>query len=380
MKKIIIFLIAIIPLLFIFNDNNFAYAENLNDTISEQLTEIDLTELNDLISTNSDDFDFNFILKNIIKGKFDSDAKNVYSYILSLIGNNFKIEIKNFIFIISVIIFVSIINNIKSEKSESSKNIINLVAVLAIIIILSSTIIACIKKIKNTIEILTKLNEIMSPIILSLMIASGGNTSAGIYKPTVNILSNIILNNISIIIIPIVILIVIFSLLSNISPHISFNKYSELLKSVYKWIIGLTVAIFGIFITTQGIASNIYDGISFKITKYALSNSIPMIGGFLGGGIDFFIAGSTVIKNSIGLIGLFFILELLLSPIINMAIISLILKLISAIAETLNNKEISNVISSFGTGITLFNITLILSGVMTFITVLLLMISANFVF
>ncbi|MBQ9513479.1 MAG: hypothetical protein IJR66_00655 [Clostridia bacterium] len=379
MKKLILLVLIFIPFLCFSGKTFTVKAENLNETIDEQLEILDLSEISRLIDENSENIDFNLLLTNVLKGNFDSSADNVYKYVIEIIGKNFKLEIKNFILIISLIIFVSLINNVKTDQDNGVKNIVNLISVLSVVIILSTSVISVIKKVKNVIKILSELNEIMSPVILTLMIASGGHASAGIYKPIVNILSDLILNNVMIILLPIILLIIVFGVLSNVSSNISFSKYTDLLKSVYKWIIGITVAVFGIFITAQGIASNSFDGISFKITKYALSNSVPIIGGFLGGGIDFFVAGSTLIKNSIGLIGLFFIIEILINPIINLAVLSLILKLVSAIAETLNNKEISNVISSFSTGITYLNITLIITGVMTFITLLLLVISANFI-
>jgi hypothetical protein len=54
--------------------------------------------------------------------------------------------------------------------------------------------------------------------------------------------------------------------------------------------------------TVQGITSASIDGISIRATKYAISNSIPIVGGFLRDGFDIVIAGSVLIKNAVGII------------------------------------------------------------------------------
>jgi stage III sporulation protein AE len=132
------------------------------------------------------------------------------------------------------------------------------------------------------------------------MVASGGNVSASVYKPAVAFLSSGIINVILTIVLPLIALMIIFNTLSNFSSSIKLEKFSELGASIIKWIIGLIVAVFGIFLSVQGITSATFDGISIKATKFAISNSIPLVGGFLKDGFDLVVAGSILIKNAIG--------------------------------------------------------------------------------
>lgn len=51
--------------------------------------------------------------------------------------------------------------------------------------------------------------------------------------------------------------------------------------------IGLSITIFTFFMSAQGLSSAVIDGVSFRAAKYAITNSIPIVGGFLKDGFDF---------------------------------------------------------------------------------------------
>ena len=261
--------------------------------------------------------------------------------------------------------------------SNSVGELILFVGLLSVVLILSGQIISIWKNVKIVIENIAKLTEIMSPIILTLMVASGGNVSATVYKPAVAFLSSGIINIILTIVLPLIALMIIFNTLSNFSSSIKLEKFSELSSSIIKWVIGLIIAIFGIFLSIQGITSATFDGISIKATKFAISNSIPLVGGFLKDGFDLVVAGSILIKNAIGLASIVALFYTIISPIIFIAIFSLLLKFVSAIIEPITDNRISAFCMGISKCVSYLSVALITVGFMLFITILLITISAN---
>ena len=165
--------------------------------------------------------------------------------------------------------------------------------------------------------------------------------------------------------------------MTSFSNTIRLTKFSELTVSTIKLIIGLTVTVFGVFLSVQGITSATFDGISIKATKYAISNSVPLVGGLLKDGFDMVIAGSVLIKNAVGIMSLIALLFTLLNPVLYLWAFSFLLKVVSAITEPITDVRISSFFMSMSKTVTYLTVILLAVGLMFFITIMLLIMSAN---
>ena len=105
---------------------------------------------------------------------------------------------------------------------------------------------------------------------------------------------------------------------------------------------GLCIAVFGLFLTLQGITAAHYDGIARRAAKYAIGNGIPIVGGFLSGGFDLAVAGSVLIKNSLGSLGIFLMISVLFEPIIMLVAVNIMLRLTAAITQPFGESRISD--------------------------------------
>lgn len=355
-------------------------AENLSDSINEQIENLDLENLKKYFDSleNANGIEFYSFLDNLLNGNFKGEYNTFFGYVLSMAFSDFSDTISVICSIIAITLLCSLFNLLKpSLADESVGEIVNLVCLFSILIILSSKIVPLFLSVKNIIQNLTNLCEIMSPIILSLLISSGGTVSASLYSPAVSFLtggvSAIILN----VLLPLVALTLIFHVFSNVCGGIKFNKFADFFSSVIKWVTGITVTIFGIFISVQGIGGAVHDGISIKTAKYAIGNTVPLIGGFLRDGLDFIMVGSVLIKNSIGIIGIFSLFYTILPPVLYMIVLSLGLKLASAVSEPFSDGKVSELLNGVSKSIGSLIACVLLLGFMIFVTVLLIIFTAN---
>lgn len=102
---------------------------------------------------------------------------------------------------------------------------------------------------------------------------------------------------------------------------------------------------FTAFISVQGITAGSIDGISIRTAKFAIKSYVPILGSYLSDGMGIILASSNLIKNAVGATGLFLLLATIISPLIELILFMLILKLVSGIIEPLGNK-ISNLFIS----------------------------------
>lgn len=352
----------------------------LKGIISEELEKIDLSELERLYEQSglNENETFFGLLGKLIGGNFDFNDQGFISYAKKLVLNDVCAYAPLFAAIVAVTILCSLLSDAKSSyMSDSVGEIVNLVGFLAILTLIAMPVLSFWRETKNIIENIAKSSEIMSPIMLTLMVASGGKASAALYKPSLVFLTNGVIGAYSAIILPLSGLIGVFSCVAIMSPRFRFSKFTEFFGAVIKWLVGLIMTVFGVFLTIKGISAASYDGISFKAAKYVVSNSVPLVGGFIKEGFDLVIAGSVLIKNSIGIIGVFMLVMTVIVPLIRMAIFSLLLKATAALTESFSFSTASALLTSFSKTVGYFAMCLITVGFMFFIVVLLMIISAN---
>ena len=384
MKKKKFFLVLLIVFAILFVSPITASADSLNDNIDEQLGNLDLSEIEEYLDSLTQDeqgvFSNGFlqVVKEILNGEAQYYISDVFSVFFGGIISDFNNLVPHFVIILAISVLCGLITSSKSNYlSESIKEVVFYTCMIAVILIVAADFGSLVEKTKNTIEKLMNLSQIMLPVILTLMIASGGNASAALYKPAVAFLSNGISSVFINVLIPIISLIVVFAVLSNLSPAFKLNNMQGFLQGIVKWVIGLSITIFTFFMSAQGLSSAVIDGVSFRAAKYAITNSIPIVGGFLKDGFDLVLAGSVLIKNAVGLSAVFLLFSIVLQPVIYMIVFQLMLKLFAALTEPVGDTRISGFLMSMSKSVSYLLAVIMAIGLMIFISLLLLIISAN---
>lgn len=322
----------------------------------------------DLIST----------INKMLSGEFEYDYLTVINSLTGDFISKIKTYLPVFLSVIGIAVFLSIIQGLKSAVfNESVYETVFFACFLTIALLLSGTVSTIFINAKNTIENMAKLNEIMSPIILTLMVSSGATFSAKVFRPSVLFLSGGVIEIISSVVFPLISAAVIFGLISFFSKEIKLKKFSDFFTSVIKWIFGITATVYGVFVTVQGIGSVFYDGISVKAAKYVLSNTVPLVGGLIKDGFDIIIAGSVLIKNTLGIAAIIAIFFTVIPVIAEIAAFSLLLKLTGAITESFSDDRVSGFCTSLSKYLGFVVAALLIVSLMFFITTLFMIISAN---
>ena len=373
MKKrtvLAIILISALCIVFLPFTDNTAYADDLEDTVINQADNLDLEELKDFFNnSDTEDFDFISTFQNILQGKYDK-GDNVLDYIKNIVFSEIKSFIPLIVGIIVVALLCEIVRNSKSVNlSESVGLIVGFVSILTVILLWNKT--------KNIIENIGKFSEIMSPIILTLMIASGGGASAAMYKPSVVLFTDVIITAFYSLVLPIVGIMTVFNVISFFSKDIKLKKFSDFFSGLLKWLFGIMLSVYGLFITIEGLSVSATDGISAKVAKYAVSNSVPLVGGLIRDSIDIVAAGSIIVKNAIGVAGLTGIFYIILSPVLHMVVFSLLLKFAAAATDIFSGSTVPNFLTAISKSVNYLIASALTVGLMAFLTVMLMIFSAN---
>ena len=387
-KKIILAIIfLVLALVSTIHIENYVGASNNNEaenslvsTVSDILNGIDLSEMQDMVDQIDE---FNLVqtsvkekIEKILKGEYFTDYTSLTSAILSLIFGDIRKVLPLIFTIIAVGILCNIIGNLKSEN-KSISDIINFVFLSVIILLVLVSFKDILKTTNSTINFILKQMQIIFPILITLLSTIGSISSISIYNPLVAVLTSIVSIVFDKFLYPLFIVIFILTILDNLTNTIKLGKLNSFLMSTFKWSIGIVFTLFTGFLSLQGISAGKYDSISLKATKFAMKSYIPIIGSYVSDGMDFFVLGATLVKNSIGLVGVIILVVTILSPIILIIIYKLSLQLCSGILEMTGNSSISSFLASCSKILILPIVLIIGIAFMYIITICLIMCTAN---
>lgn len=202
--------------------------------------------------------------------------------------------------------------------------------------------------IKNSIQTLIDFINMLLPILVSLMIATGNVVFANIIQPILLFLITFIGNLVITVIIPFLLAATVLSIVSKISDRVQLDKLSKLFKSSIIWVLTLVLTLFAGIVSLEGSLSNKVDEVTTKTAKAAVSNLIPVVGKILGDTIDTVIGCGGILKNAVGTVGIIVIIGICIKPIVKLLIFMLLYYLLSAIAQPIADKKIIGLLEQIG--------------------------------
>ncbi|MBR2616725.1 MAG: hypothetical protein IKC56_00615, partial [Clostridia bacterium] len=118
--------------------------------------------------------------------------------------------------------------------------------------------------------------------------------------------------------------------------------------NVCKWLIITTLAVYSLVLGAQGITAGVHDGISYKLFKYTVGNSLPLVGGTVKDGMDMILASFLVVKNAIGMFGILLLAGIAVFTILKLVVFTWSLKLASGILQPLGEERTCGFLSKIG--------------------------------
>ncbi len=383
-------LLIVIFIIIILSDG-LAFADDaeqeLNDNISSILDGLDLSAIEEYIKNHGNDFIFSFgdsardIVEYLLHGNLNIDYSSYLGEIFSVLFENVISLVPAFAQIVALSVICAIVKSAEgSIMSKSTTKAVRIACYALIITILIAMLGGVIATAAQSIDNIKAQVEVVTPVLVTLTVLTGGSGAGAIYSPSALFISGGAVEIVSGLIFPATVGIIVINFISKLSPDLSFSGTSKLIKSILKWVIGITLAIFSIFITVQSTGASLFDGIFFKATKYLVGSSVPIVGNFLSAGVDMIVAAGSVIKSSVGMLGIVLLIIEVAPPIILFAAFSLILKFVAAVVQPIGEGTLFSLFSDLAGDIEYFIAGLCTVAFMYALVVMLIISSAtNFI-
>lgn len=333
-----------------FTPTKLAYATNaeleeeLSENIDSILDDIDMDDL-DLETQNVPDLNLSFsdFVKSVLAGNQYLEYKSVVLYIKSSISEYFRTNLRFFISLFVIAVMYEILKSFSGDKfsadvKSSFKIVFSFLISLNLLLFFKNFY----QEIKNLTGELFSFAGVLFPILIGLLTLSGSVKSASVFGSFSAFLLESGSFLIEYVLLPLSISILLLSLFGSIFSNGNFSKLTGLFKLCFKYVIIIFFSVFGLLSTVNLVSSAGHDGINLKLTKYAIKNYVPVLGGYVSEGFDFLYSCSVLVKNAIGVCSIIVLIFKILAPVLVIMFFSFGFKVLSVVVGFVGDGSFSD--------------------------------------
>ena len=316
------------------------------------------------VNKNFDGIDLENFFDSTLTGDFSFN--NLKLSLFDFIGDEIlevvKILISVLIIIIIHSIFKIIIENLNNSSSANITEFIQYIVIVGIVVSMFNVITEELNIVLD--NIVTFMNMFIP--FLSMLIVSTGNivtssVAEGVLFFSILFISNFIKN----FLIPMFMISVTLSIVSNFSEKIKLDGLAKFFKSTIIWILGIVLTIFICILSLETEITSSVDSFTAKTTKAAVSNFIPVVGKIMGDSVDAVLGSFNIIKNSVGVIGIIVVLSITLFPIIKLFVMYVLFNITIVFSEIIAENNIVKLLNGLSENLK------VLLGVLISVTIML---------
>ncbi|MCQ2382512.1 MAG: stage III sporulation protein AE [Clostridia bacterium] len=313
----------------------------LSQTVNDTLSRLDFGDLSHLSVFGGKDFWS--VLGQILSGEYFKQYPDVLSGIWGLLGSVITAILPMVVLVVAITILCGFMG---TAKTGGVSHLVFFVAYAAVVLIVVGNVSDLVQMVGKTLNILKTQVDLVFPVILTLMVAGGAPTSANLYQPAVAVLSSVMVQIFTYVVMPLFVVSLAFTVLSHLAPQTRLDKFVSFFNASFKWIVGVCFTVFLSFLAIQGITAGSFDSISIRATKMTVSGYVPIVGSYMSQGFDLIMASAVLIKNAVGLSGILLLLGIVLAPIVKIIVFSLALKLTAAITQPIGDTRVSDFLTT----------------------------------
>ena len=354
--------------------------QELTDDIIDNTSDLDLESLQRWIDGLDSDI-FGSLKETIVaisQGERQLSFDEIIQVFTKQLFSAFTQVLPIVVSIVGISLLCSLLSSLTSGfLSNPTRQLIGFVSYCAVAVIVLTRTFSLVKNTSDVVGGVKEFMQLIFPILLTIITVVGGVNSGAVFQPMMSVLTTSITSFVVQIILPAVVAVIVFTMISSLSDGVKLSKLTGFFNSAIKYALTAIFSLFVTFLTAQGLTGGIIDTVSVKTAKFAVQSYVPIVGGYLSDGFDLMMASFVLIKNSLGVISLFAMLIFIASPIVNVVVFSLGLKLASGIIEPLGDTKISKMLYDLSKNVNILLAIILGVAFMFIVTITLIIFACN---
>ncbi len=280
-------------------------------------------------------------------GFSDMSITDIINDIVNIVTDNIEKPGRMLISLIGVILLTTLFSALRGDSvNKSYDKALSLVSNLCVTIIVSVYLSESLTLISSVLSSSSNFMLTYIPILAGVMAAEGQASSATVFSSVMMIAIELMSQAATGILLPFLSTVLGISAAGGINPDLKLEKLTDGIKKVSIWLLGLIMTLFIGILSLQSSISVSTDSIALKAVRFAVSSSVPFVGGAVSDALATVKTSVQLIKSGIGSFGIIAGASILLPTLINTLIYKFFLFIGKTIGDIFGNDNVTNMIKS----------------------------------
>lgn len=385
MRKAVLTAVLIILLLltgspYVFADDNSAadrilgeYAEIYGDIFEEGMS----GAMDESFLGIAEEFDPGSVLAELNSGKLQVDGREVINLLLKLLLGEVYTGLSLMAVVLAMAVLSSYLGELKSGFGADSVSECAFFVCYIIIAGTSATVFyEAVECAAGAVDRVAFFMRVLVPVMITVMMTSGAVISAATLEPALLAMIEVAVFVIESVFIPAVLISTALSIVGGMSDRFKTDRLVNLLNNSVRWGLSITLTVFVSLAGLKSIAASGADGLTVRLSKFAASNLVPVVGGILSESAETVMNCSAVIKNSVGILGIICIVIIALGPVLKLGSLLILMRLTAAVAEPVSDSKIVGCLSRLASSVSVL-FSMVAAVMVMFIMVVTIIINAG---
>lgn len=347
------------------------------ETRQKLMEDMELGQMQDAVNQilKEDSFSIEEILNQILKGESLFQKETMSKWFKNIVKAQLQREQKAMFQVVLLVLLAAVFSNFTAVfgdgKTGETSFYITYMLLLALLIKSFGSMGV---ELKELLENFILFLKALMPSYFLAVTASSGSATAMIFYEAVLLLIYVIQVVFLKGIVPAIYVLALVELVNYLHSEDFLSKMAELLQTLIEWSLKSCMAVVLGMQLIQNMIGPAMDSLKRDIIGKTAA-SIPGIGNAINGVTEVALGTAVIILNGIGVVGIIILVCIGIRPVIRLALLAFLYKLLAAVVQPVSDKRMTGALSTIGNGYVLFLKVLLCMELLIFITIAILSIS-----
>lgn len=293
---------------------------------------------------------------------------DIVGLLKSLFQKKAELPIKSSATVLIFILLSAFLQSLKAESDDSVNMIYSTATALLVATVVLVKLTSTVSLASMAISVASNFVYAFIPVFCSIVVASGGITTGFSTNTTLLILAQGLSFISSNVFMPIVNCYLALGVTSSLRYELNLDKVLSSVKKIITTCISFVSGVFVSVLSVKTAVAGRADMLGLRSIRFAINSVVPVIGSSISEGLLSIQAYSSLIKSSVGIVGVIAVVLVFLPSIIEVVLWRISLTLCVIVSDIFGDKSVSAVLNAFLNTLLLINVILILSMVTTVIS------------
>jgi len=209
----------------------------------------------------------------------------------------------------------------------------------------------------------------MLPPMMMLVAGLGNVNASAMLFPILMTAASAFANAVKFIVFPLIIMSALLSLANHVSETVKVERMAKFCTQIAQISLGFFLTAFVGMVTLRALYASVLDKVTLRTTRFITDNAIPIVGKMVGDTVEVAAGYVVMLKDALGIFGVLIILGIIIFPLLKIAALGLIYKLVGAIVEPMGDTKTAAILEVMSTHLMLLLAATASVGFMFFIMI-----------